>query len=108
MARNGMTLACSVRSHRLVGNADFQDAHVASCLRCQAEAVRYRTLLRQLAELGAETVEAPPAIVALVTAGLSEGSDVPKKAAGREAAVAAAGLAAVAGAVALWRRSLSA
>ena len=103
-----MTIACSVRSHRLAGDPDLHDAHIATCLRCQAEAVRYRTLLRHLAELGTETAPAPPALVSLVTSGLGMESDQPKKAAGIEAAVAAAGIAAVAGAVALWRRSLSA
>lgn len=103
-----MTIACSVRSHRLTGDPDFHDPHIASCLRCQAEAVRYRTLLRHLAELGTETVAAPPALMPLVASGLGLEPDQPKKAAGIEAAMAAAGIAAVAGAVALWRRSLSA
>lgn len=108
MARNGMSIACSVRSHRLAEDPDLHDAHIASCLRCQVEAVRYRALLRHLAELGTETVLAPPALVSLVAAGLGTEPDEPKRAAGIEAAVAAAGIAAVAGAVALWRRSLSA
>ena len=108
MARNGVTIACSIRFHLLAGNPDLDDAHIASCLRCQAEAVRYRRLLRHLAELRTETVPAPAAFTTLVASGLGAEADRPKKAAGVDAAVAAAGLAAVAGAVALWRRSLSA
>jgi len=108
VARNGVTLACVVRSHRLAGDPNINDAHIASCLRCQVEAVRYRTLMRQLSALRAQTGKAPPGFVAVVRSGLGEKGPVPKKASGVEAAVAAAGLAAVAGAVALWRRSLSA
>lgn len=108
MARSGMTVACAIRSRRLAENPDREDAHVASCLRCQVEAVRYRTLLRQLRALGAETVVAPPGLTAVVRSGLSPRPSPPKKTAGKEAAVAAAGVMAVAGAVALWRRSLSA
>jgi anti-sigma factor RsiW len=103
-----MTITCSIRSHRLAGDPDLNDAHIASCLRCQAEAARYRTLRRHLAELRNETVQAPPGFVPLVVSGLGTEADVPRKPGGIEAAVAAAGLAAVAGAVALWRRSLSA
>jgi hypothetical protein len=58
--------------------------------------------------MGTEITPAPPALVSLVTSGLGIEPDQPKKAAGIEAAMAAAGIAAVAGAVALWRRSLSA
>ncbi|MGI9609084.1 MAG: hypothetical protein ACR2NL_02205 [Acidimicrobiia bacterium] len=101
-------MACSVRSLRLAGDPELYDPHIASCLRCQVDAVRYRTLLRHLAELGSETVHAPLALATLVTSSLGTEPDRPKKAAGIEAAVAAAGIAAVAGAVALWRRSLSA
>ncbi len=108
MARNGVTLACAVRSRRLAGDPDLNDAHIASCLHCQVEAVRYRTLLRQLAGLRVQTVGAPPGFLSFVRSGLGERRPMPKRASGVEAAVAAAGLAAVAGAVALWRRSLSA
>ncbi len=108
MARNGVNVACAVRFHRLAGDPGYHDTHIASCLRCQVEAIRYRTLLRSLAELRTETVAAPPALAAFVTSGLGLAPSVPKKAAGVEAALAAAGIAAVAGAVALWRRSLSA
>lgn len=108
MAGNGMSLACAVTSRRLVADPDLHDDHVATCLRCQVEAVRYRTLVRQLGALRSQTMSAPAGFCSLVETDLGRGTSVPKKPSGREAAVAAAGLAAVAGAVALWRRSLSA
>jgi hypothetical protein len=103
-----MSLACAITARRLAANPDFKDDHAASCLRCQVEAVRYRTLVRQLGELGPQTMRAPAGFPGSVRAGLGIETALPKKQSGREAAVAAAGLAAVAGAVALWRRSLSA
>lgn len=108
MARNGMTLACTIRSRRLVANPEFDDGHVASCLNCQVEAVRYRSLLRQLRALRDEVAPTPPGLAAAVGSGLNAGPPAQKKAAGKEAAVAAAGVVAVAGAMAFWRRSLSA
>jgi len=108
VARNGVTVACAVRSHRLAGNPEFHDDHIAACLRCQVEAIRYRTLVSRLAGLRTELVAAPPALASSVRSGLGSEPAGPKKAAGIETAVAAAGIAAVAGAVALWRRSLSA
>lgn len=101
-----MSLACSLRSHRLAGNPELNDDHIASCLRCQVEAVRYRSLLRQLAVFRRESVDAPPGFAAVVRSGLGEKPLVPKKTSGVGAATAAAGLAAMAGVVALWRRSL--
>ena len=108
MAGNGMSLTCSVTARRLAADPDLQDDHVATCLRCQVEAVRYRTLVRQLGELRSQTLGAPAGFPGMVRTDLGRETSVPKKPSGREAAVAAAGLAAVAGAVALWRRSLSA
>lgn len=103
-----MSLACTVTSRRLAGDPDLYDDHVATCLKCQVEAIRYRTLLRQLAALRPQIVGAPAGLPSGVRSGLGGESAVPKKQSAREAAVAAAGLAAVAGAVALWRRGLSA
>jgi len=108
MAGNGLSLACAVTSRRLAGHPDLRDDHLGSCLSCQVEAVRYRALRRQLAALRPQTVDAPADLPTLVRSSLGSEAAVPKKQSGREAAVAAAGLAAVAGAVALWRRSLSA
>ena len=106
MARSGVTTACVVNSVRLAGNPDRSDHHIDACLRCQVEAVRYRTLLRTLAALRRELVPAPPGFVGMVRSDLSAVGEMPKKAPGIETAMAAAGLAAVA--VALWRRRLSA
>jgi len=103
-----VSLACAITARRLVGDPDRKDDHVANCLRCQVEAVRYRSLVRQLGELRPQTVRAHAGFPGMVRSALGEGTVVPKKPPAREAAVAAAGLAAVAGAVALWRRSLSA
>ena len=108
MARNGMSLACAITARRLVDDPDLNDDHVATCLRCQVEAVRYRTLARQLGELRSQTMGAPAGFPTIVRSGLGSEASMPKKQSGREAAVAAAGLAAFAGALALWRRSLSA
>lgn len=103
-----MSVACAVRAHWLAGNPEFHDDHIAACLRCQVEAIRYRRLVSRLAGLRTELVAAPPALASAVRSGLGSEPNLPKKAAGIETAVAAAGIAAVAGAVALWRRSLSA
>ena len=43
-------------------------SHVATCLRCQAESARYRSLHRSLAGLGDQTVAAPEGFVAEVSA----------------------------------------
>ncbi len=104
-----MTLACAFRSRRIVADPHVRDQHIDSCLRCQVEGIRFRHLERRLAAMGHEIVEAPAGLHAVVMAGLSNPADDPsKKAGGRETAAAAAGLAAVVGAVALWRRSVSA
>jgi len=107
VARSGVTVGCAIRSQRLASDPEMQDAHVDSCLRCQAEAVRYRSLIRQLATLRTELLPAPPGLVAAV-AGTSPTEPTTRKAVGREAVVATASLAAVAGAIALWRRTMSA
>ncbi len=106
MARNGMSVACLVRSHRLANDPHLTDDHVSSCLRCQVEAVRYRTLVRSLGALREDLITAPPELASVVKSGLGEETLVPKKAPGIEAAVAAASLAAVV--LAFWRRTLSA
>jgi hypothetical protein len=101
-----VTVACAVNSVRLAGDPDRSDHHIDACLRCQVEAVRYRTLVRTLESLRTDIVPAPPGFVGVVRSGLSTDGPMPKKGPGIETAMAAAGLAAVA--VALWRRRLSA
>ena len=103
-----MSVACTRRGRRLVDDPDLRDDHVESCLRCQVEAVRHRQIRRRLAVMREEVIEAPPGLLPAVMAGLDGDEASHKKAAGLEAAVAAASLAAVAGALALWRRSVSA
>ena len=102
-----MSLACARRGRRIAADPHIRDQHIESCLRCQVEGIRYRHLERRLAAMRHELVEAPGGLVPAVMAGLSDGDNPSKK--NREAAAAAAaGLAAVVGAVALWRRSVSA
>lgn len=108
MAGNGMTIACAIRSVLLADNPGLEDDHIDSCLHCQVQAVRYRSLLRQLRALKEEVVPAPPGMAAAVRSNLSDEPWLPKRTAGKEAAVAAVGVVAIAGAVAFWRRSLSA
>ena len=104
-----MNLACAARTRRIVADPSVRDQHIDVCLRCQVEGIRYRHVERRLAAMRHELVEAPAGLVAMVMANLSDADDVSKKTGSREAAAAAAaGLAAVFGAVALWRRSVSA
>lgn len=103
-----MNVGCTIHARKVVQDPYASDEHVASCLRCQVEAIRYRHLLRRLGAMRDELIEAPAGLHASVMARLHSGEDDHRKPIGREAAVAAAGLAAVAGAVALWRRTLSA
>ncbi len=46
--------------------------HVEGCLRCQAEMVQYRRLLRVLHQLRAQEPEPPPGLVGAILAGLEE------------------------------------
>ena len=47
-------------------------AHVEHCLRCQAEMVQYRKLLRALRTLRTEVLEPSPGLLADVLAGIEE------------------------------------
>ena len=107
MARGGVNIACAVRSRRMAGDPEWRDGHVDTCLRCQVEAVRYRTLVRQLGTFRNQLIPAPPGLVEAVTGPVPVDRPT-RKAGGREAVVATAGLAAVAGAIAIWRRTMSA
>jgi hypothetical protein len=76
--------------------------HVSSCLRCQAELVQYRKLLRSLRSLRDEPVAAPSDLPALVRARIDaagRGSSWPRRVA--YAGAVAATAAASAGAIAL-------
>ena len=49
--------------------------HVESCLRCQAELVQYRKLLRALHHLRAEVLEPTPGLLADVLASIEEAGE---------------------------------
>ncbi len=69
-----MKTRCTVVRMRLPGVESVDElgprlsAHVATCLTCQAEAARYRTLRRHLGALASETVEAPDTLLPAVAA----------------------------------------
>lgn len=79
--------------------------HAATCLRCQAEAAKYRRLRRGLAGLAGVVELAPTEIASSIRETVAMESE-PQSAAGRLAGVAAAGAAAVvaAGTVVVLRR----
>ena len=86
--------------------------HVDSCLRCQAELVQYRKLLRALHNLRTEVLEPAPGLLADILAGLEEAGErhaVRSLLRGRRIAyvsgIAAATAAAGAGAILLANRT---
>jgi hypothetical protein len=86
--------------------------HVDTCLRCQAEMVQYRKLLRALHNLRTELLEPAPGLLADILAGLEEAGErhaVRSLLRGRRIAyvggIAAAATAAGAGAILLATRS---
>jgi hypothetical protein len=72
--------------------------HRARCLRCQADAVRTRGLLRDLASLRDELLVAPPGLHAAVMARLDPPGSVPSRV--RTAVTATAGTVVAAAAIA--------
>lgn len=52
-----------------------QRRHVEHCLRCQAELVQYRRLLRAMRALRTETLDPAPGLLADVLAGLGEAGE---------------------------------
>lgn len=79
--------------------------HAATCLRCQAEAARYRSLRRCLARLAEETEAAPTDLIDGVIVSIGEPSlvdsgdrDIPRTAVAAAAAGAVVAAAAAAGA----------
>jgi hypothetical protein len=48
------------------------EAHLAACLRCQAEASRHRRITRELAELGSSGESAPPFLAPAVANRVAE------------------------------------
>ncbi len=98
------------------GGADALDRatrrHVGQCLRCQAELVQYRRLLRALHALRTEVLEPAPGLLADILASVEEAGErhaVRSLLGGRRAAylggLAAATAAGAAGAIVLTTRS---
>ena len=102
-----MSAACLQNRFRLASDPSASNDHISECLRCQAEAAKYRTLLRQLSQMRDELMPAPAGLPEVVARNLNRPVDEPKKFRVRETAFAAAGVAAMAGAVTLWRRRVS-
>ncbi len=73
-----MNATCRIVAMRLPNLGDPSElgtrlaGHTASCLRCQAEAARYRSLRRHLAELSSVTYPAPPGFVSSVMGRLTD------------------------------------
>jgi anti-sigma factor RsiW len=91
------------------------EAHIATCLSCQAEIARYGRLRRQLAVLADVTLDAPARLVSAVGHAISSGDDAADVGSrqshpARVAAAAGGVVAAAAGAVAVvvWRHSKAA
>ena len=96
------------------GSADRRVVyHVESCLRCQAELVQYRRLLRVLHQLRTQVLEPAPGLVSEILAGLEEAGErgaMRSLLSGRRVAylgglAVAAGAAGAAGAIVLATRS---
>jgi len=112
---------CDEVAHELSGFADGsatlsrpERRHVEQCLRCQAELVQYRKLLRTLRALRTEVFDPAPGVLADVLASLEEAGErraVRSLLSGRRAAyvgglaAAAAATAAAGGALVIASRS---
>jgi anti-sigma factor RsiW len=87
-------------------------AHVSSCLRCQAESARYRSLRRNLAGLTSRLEPAPAGLAGQVSARITASESVPDVLRSRPPRVAAATgvVVAVAGTLAMvrWLRTRTA
>jgi anti-sigma factor RsiW len=116
-----MNARCAVVRMRLPGLDSVDElgerlaGHVETCLRCQAEAARYRTLRRRLGVLSRDTMTAPATLASSVAARIDvEESDAPagrrvglRRAAVAVSAAAGAAVAATAGTIIVvgFRRS---
>ncbi|MEN8234754.1 MAG: hypothetical protein ABFR89_07500 [Actinomycetota bacterium] len=73
-----MKTTCTIVQTRLPGIDSVDElgerfaAHVDTCLACQAEAARYRSLRRHLGSLAEETLTAPDTLVPAVVVGMNE------------------------------------
>jgi hypothetical protein len=66
-------LAATAEGAGMLGRA--QRRHVERCLRCQAEVVQYRKLLRAMRTLRTEVLEPAPGLLADILAGLEEAGE---------------------------------
>ncbi len=72
-----MNAKCTIVRMRLPGVDSVDElgerlaTHIETCLRCQAESARYRTLRRQLGALAGENLTAPETLVPSVVAQFS-------------------------------------
>lgn len=88
--------------------------HVESCLRCQAELVHYRKILRAMRAMRTEVLEASPGLLADILANIEEAGErhaIRSLLTGRRVAylggLAAAGAAGAAGAIVIAARNRS-
>jgi hypothetical protein len=77
-----VTVQCEDLSEALAATAEgagqlgrAQRRHVERCLRCQAEVVQYRKLLRAMRTLRTEVLEPAPGLLAEILAGLEEAGE---------------------------------
>jgi hypothetical protein len=66
-------LAATVDGDARLGRAERR--HVERCLRCQAEVVQYRKLLRAMRQLRTEVIEPAPGLLAEILAGIEEAGE---------------------------------
>jgi hypothetical protein len=80
--RGGRRVDCDDVAEILPGIADGSvradrrlQRHVETCLRCQAELIQYRKLLRVLRQLRTEVLEPAPGVLTSILAGLGEAGE---------------------------------
>lgn len=102
----------SAAAEESVGLSNAARAHVEGCLRCQADLVQYRKLLRSLRSLRTEVLQPAPGLLPEILAHLEEAGErhaIRAALHGRRAAyiggIAAATAAGAAGAIVLASRS---
>ena len=69
----GDALAAAAEGDTLLGRAERR--HVERCLRCQAEVVQYRKLLRAMRAMRTDVLEPAPGLLADILAGLEEAGE---------------------------------
>lgn len=104
--------ALSAAAEHAAGLAPAAATHVETCLRCQADLVQYRKLLRSLRSLRTEVLQPAPGLLPEILAGIEQAGErhaIRAVLHGRRAAyiggIAAATAAGAAGAIVLASRS---